>query len=43
MKARDPWPVGSRVRELGLSYRPLEETVIDFFQQLVDSGAFETR
>jgi dihydroflavonol-4-reductase len=28
------------VRELGMSYRPLEETVVDFFQQLVDSGAF---
>ena len=29
------------VRELGLSYRPLDETVIDFFQQMVDSGAFQ--
>lgn len=28
-------------RELGLSYRPLEETVVDFFQQLVDTGVFE--
>ena len=34
---------GLTASELGLSYRPLEETVIDFFQQLVDSGAFETR
>ena len=30
------------VRELGLSYRPLEETVVDFFQQMVDSGAFNS-
>lgn len=30
------------VRELGLSYRPLEETVVDFFQQMVDSGAFKS-
>jgi dihydroflavonol-4-reductase len=28
-------------RELGLSYRPLEDTVVDFFQQMVDHGAFE--
>ncbi len=30
------------VRELGISYRPLEETVVDFFQQMVDSGAFKS-
>ncbi len=30
------------VRELGLNYRPLEETVVDFFQQMVDSGAFNS-
>jgi len=29
------------VRELGLTYRPLEETVVDFFQQLIDAGTFE--
>ena len=29
------------VRELGLSYRPLEETIVDFFQQMVDAGTFE--
>ena len=28
------------VRELGLSYRPLEESIVDFFQQLVDAGTF---
>ncbi len=28
------------VRDLGLSYRPLEETVVDFFQQMVDAGVF---
>jgi nucleoside-diphosphate-sugar epimerase len=31
------------VRELGLSYRPVEETVVDFFQQMVDSGVFDLR
>lgn len=29
------------VRELGLSYRPLDETVVDFFQQMVDNNVFE--
>jgi dihydroflavonol-4-reductase len=28
------------VRELDMTYRPLKETVVDFFQQLADSGAF---
>jgi len=28
-------------RELGLRYRPLDETVVDFFQQMVDNGVFE--
>ena len=38
-----PWKAdhSKGVRELGLSYRPLEETVVDFFQQLVDSGALK--
>jgi len=37
-----PWRAdnGKGVRELGLSYRPLDETVVDFFQQLVDAGVF---
>jgi dihydroflavonol-4-reductase len=37
-----PW-IGDNskgVRELGLTYRPLEETIIDFFQQMVDHGVF---
>ena len=29
------------VQELGMSYRPLDETVLDFFQQMVESGAFK--
>lgn len=38
-----PWRGDNRksVRELGLSYRPLEETVCEFFQQMVDAGVFE--
>jgi dihydroflavonol-4-reductase len=29
-------------RELGMSYRPLEETIVDFFQQMVDAGTFKS-
>ncbi len=38
-----PWKADTSKgkRELGLSYRPLEETVVDFFQQMVDSGTFQ--
>jgi len=38
-----PWRAdnGKGKRELGLSYRPLEETVVDFFQQMIDAGVFE--
>ncbi len=38
-----PWRSdhGKSVRELGLTYRPLEETLVDFFQQMVDAGTFE--
>lgn len=28
-------------KELGITYRPLEESVIDFFQQMIDIGAFK--
>lgn len=40
-----PWKADNRkgIRELGLSYRPLHETVVDFFQQLVDGGVFPRR
>ena len=30
------------VRELGMSYRALDQSVVDFFQQMVDSGAFKS-
>jgi len=38
-----PWKGdnGKSVQELSMSYRPLEETVVDFFQQMVDSGTFK--
>ena len=26
------------IRELGIQYRPLEESMNDFFQQMIDSG-----
>ena len=32
---------GKGVRDLGLSYRPLEETVVDLFQQMIDNNVFE--
>jgi nucleoside-diphosphate-sugar epimerase len=37
-----PWKADTSKgrRELGLTYRPLEETVVDFFQQMVDNHAF---
>ena len=37
-----PWKADSSKseRELGVTYRPLDETVVDFFQQMVDSGTF---
>ena len=31
------------IRELGMTYRPMEESLVEFFQQLVDSGAFEKK
>ena len=35
-----PWRADNSkgVRELGLSYRPLQESMNDFFQQMIDSG-----
>lgn len=35
-----PWKAdnGKGVRELGLTYRPLQESMEDFFQQMIDSG-----
>jgi dihydroflavonol-4-reductase len=37
-----PWKADNSKseRELGVTYRPLDETVVDFFQQMVDSGTF---
>ncbi len=38
-----PWKGdnGKSVRELGLSYRPMQETMNDMFQQMIDSGYFK--
>lgn len=35
-----PWRADNSksVRELGVTYRPLEESMVDFFQQMIDSG-----
>lgn len=37
-----PWLVDNTKskKELGVSYRPIEETVIEFFQQMIDDGVF---
>ncbi len=39
-----PWKADNRKsrQELGLSYRPLSETVTEHFQQMVDGGVFST-
>lgn len=29
------------VKKLGVNYRPMEESMVEFFQQLIDSGAFK--
>jgi dihydroflavonol-4-reductase len=31
------------VGELGIKYRPLEESLVDFFQQMIDNGEFEKK
>ncbi|MEJ2084746.1 MAG: NAD-dependent epimerase/dehydratase family protein [Acidobacteriota bacterium] len=35
-----PWRAdnGKSVRELGMSYRPLEDSLVDMFQQMIDAG-----
>lgn len=40
-----PWKADNSKsrRELGLEYRPLEETLTDFFQQLVDAGEIKPK
>lgn len=39
------WQVDNRkgIRELDIRYRPMEQTVIDFFQQMIDSGKVRPR
>ena len=39
-----PWKGdnGKSVRELGTSYRPMQESMNDMFQQMIDSGYFKT-
>jgi len=34
---------GKGRRELGLTYRPLEQTVVEMFQQMADAGAFDKK
>ncbi len=40
-----PWRGDNRkgVRELGLTYRPMEESMNDFFQQMIDNGVVRRR
>jgi len=40
-----PWKANASksINELGMKYRPLEETVVEFFQQLVDAEEIEKR
>ena len=39
-----PWRVDNTksIRSLGMKYRPVETSVVDFFQQMVDSKKFDT-
>ena len=38
-----PWigDNGKGVRELDMKYRPMKESMIDFFQQMIDSGQLQ--
>lgn len=40
-----PWIADNSksVRELGMTYRPLEESAVEMFQQLIDSGQLKTK
>ena len=40
-----PWKADNSksVRELGMTYRPLKETMEDMFQQMIDAGMFEKK
>jgi len=40
-----PWRADNSksVRELGMTYRPLEESLVDFFQQMIDSGTVSAK
>jgi len=29
---------GKSIQELGLSYRPMKDSLVDFFQQMIDHG-----
>ncbi len=29
------------IRELGINYRPVEESITDYFQQMIDLGVFK--
>lgn len=31
------------IKELGMSYRPISESIVDFFQQMIDSGAIKKK
>jgi nucleoside-diphosphate-sugar epimerase len=31
------------IKELGLKYRPVNETIIDFFQQMIDNGVIRKK
>jgi dihydroflavonol-4-reductase len=37
-----PWRVDNSksIRELGMKYRPIEGSMVDFFQQMIDNNVF---
>jgi len=40
LNVNHPWRADNSksIRELGMQYRPLEESMVDFFQQMIDAG-----
>ncbi len=40
-----PWRADNSksIKELGINYRPLEESMVDFFQQIIDAGLLQSK
>ena len=40
-----PWKADNTkgIKKLGMKYRPIKETINEFFQQMIDHGSFEKK